>query len=136
LRGGATARLDAATTLRMAACGAAPSWRCCGTGFVPVVSDAAAAAVPPTRRGKRRSESSSRAAMLKVAIEIEVGGAVVRVRRGTDARTVGAVLEAFEARPVIAPPAGVRVFVATRPVDFRKGMDGLASRRLARAVRV
>jgi len=25
------------------------------------------------------------------------------------------------------PPAGVRVFVATRPVDFRKGMDGLAA---------
>jgi transposase len=28
---------------------------------------------------------------------------------------------------VIAPPAGVRVLVATRPVDFRKGMDGLAA---------
>ena len=25
------------------------------------------------------------------------------------------------------PPAGVRVLVATRPVDFRKGMDGLAA---------
>jgi transposase len=24
-------------------------------------------------------------------------------------------------------PAGVRVLVATRPVDFRKGMDGLAA---------
>ena len=28
---------------------------------------------------------------------------------------------------MIAPPAGVRVLVATRPVDFRKGMDGLAA---------
>jgi transposase len=28
---------------------------------------------------------------------------------------------------VIAPPAGVRVLVATHPVDFRKGMDGLAA---------
>jgi transposase len=29
---------------------------------------------------------------------------------------------------VILPPAGlVRVLVATRPVDFRKGMDGLAA---------
>jgi len=27
---------------------------------------------------------------------------------------------------MIIPPAGVRVLVATRPVDFRKGMDGLA----------
>jgi len=28
---------------------------------------------------------------------------------------------------VIVPPTGVRVFVATKPVDFRKGMDGLAA---------
>ena len=26
-----------------------------------------------------------------------------------------------------APPSGVRVLIATRPVDFRKGMDGLAA---------
>jgi hypothetical protein len=28
---------------------------------------------------------------------------------------------------VIVPPTSVRVLVATRPVDFRKGMDGLAA---------
>lgn len=28
---------------------------------------------------------------------------------------------------MIVRPAGVRVLVATRPVDFRKGMDGLAA---------
>lgn len=28
---------------------------------------------------------------------------------------------------MIVPPGGVRVLVATRPVDFRKGMDGLAA---------
>jgi len=28
---------------------------------------------------------------------------------------------------VIVPPTGVRVLVATKPVDFRKGMDGLAA---------
>ncbi len=28
---------------------------------------------------------------------------------------------------MIVPPTGVRVLVATKPVDFRKGMDGLAS---------
>ena len=29
--------------------------------------------------------------------------------------------------PGVGPPAGVRVLVATKPVDFRKGMDGLAA---------
>jgi transposase len=28
---------------------------------------------------------------------------------------------------VIVPPSGVRVLVATKPVDFRKGIDGLAA---------
>jgi transposase len=28
---------------------------------------------------------------------------------------------------VISPPGGARVMVATAPVDFRKGMDGLAA---------
>jgi transposase len=28
---------------------------------------------------------------------------------------------------MIVPPTSVRVLVATKPVDFRKGMDGLAA---------
>ena len=28
---------------------------------------------------------------------------------------------------MIVPPAGVRVLIAAKPVDFRKGMDGLAA---------
>lgn len=28
---------------------------------------------------------------------------------------------------MIVPSSGVRVFIATRPVDFRKGLDGLAA---------
>ena len=28
---------------------------------------------------------------------------------------------------MIVPPAGVRVLVATQPVDFRRGADGLAA---------
>ena len=28
---------------------------------------------------------------------------------------------------MIAPPAGVRIVVASRPVDFRNGLDGLAA---------
>jgi hypothetical protein len=41
-----------------------------------------------------------------------------RTRRGARGREEGA---------VIVPPGGARVLVATRPVDFRKGMDGLAA---------
>jgi len=28
---------------------------------------------------------------------------------------------------VIVPPTGIRVLIATKPVDFRKGMDELAA---------
>jgi transposase len=35
---------------------------------------------------------------------------------------------------VIVPPPGVRVLIASKPVDFRKGMDGLAA--LAKATLV
>jgi hypothetical protein len=64
---------------------------------VPVVSDAGVPAVPSQKtRGKRRAATGSRAAARKVAVEIEVGGAVVRVRHGADARTVSAVLEALK----------------------------------------
>jgi transposase len=28
---------------------------------------------------------------------------------------------------MISPPAGVRIMVASRPVDFRSGLDGLAA---------
>ena len=28
---------------------------------------------------------------------------------------------------MIAPPAGVRILIATQPIDFRKGADGLAA---------
>lgn len=28
---------------------------------------------------------------------------------------------------IVVPPAPIRVLVATRPVDFRKGMNGLAA---------
>jgi len=34
---------------------------------------------------------------------------------------------AVEGRTMILPPAGVRVLIATRPVDFRRGADGLAA---------
>src|SRR5690606_30270670 len=36
-------------------------------------------------------------------------------------------VEGAEGAGMIVPPTGVRVLVATKPVDFRKGMDGLAA---------
>src|SRR5437588_672271 len=61
-----------------------------------------------------------------VAIEISVGIATVRIRGAIDTRSLAAVLKALKVR-VIVPPTSVRVLVATKPVDFRKGMDGLAA---------
>jgi transposase len=65
--------------------------------FVPVVSDAGVpAATPQKTRGRPRSAPGSRVAARRIAVEIEIDGAVVRVRHGADARTVGAVLEALK----------------------------------------
>ena len=44
-----------------------------------------------------------------------------------EAKTVAAVLRALKARRVIGPTGAVRVLVATKPVDFRKGAEGLAA---------
>src|SRR3954469_21302556 len=53
------------------------------------------------------------------------GGGAGRGRRGRGGAAPGA---RGGARPgVIAVPPGVRILLATRPVDFRKGMDGLAA---------
>ena len=77
--------------------------------FVPVV---AASPRPPPR---------------DVVIEVEVGGAIVRI--GHMARGgVGGGCAAGAAGPaMIGPAPGSRVMVATRPVDFRKGADSLAA---------
>ena len=56
-------------------------------------------------------------------IEVEIDGVTVRVGRGADAKTLMAVLRAR----MIGPPGAVRVMVATKPVDFRKGAEGLAA---------
>jgi hypothetical protein len=63
----------------------------------PVVSEAGMPAAPPQKtRVKPRSATGARPAARKIAVEIEIDGAVVRVRHGADARTVGAVLEALK----------------------------------------
>src|SRR5512144_279266 len=51
------------------------------------------------------------------------GAGVARGRSGASGgRAAGA-----EGARMIVPPSGVRVLVATRPVDFRRGADGLAA---------
>jgi transposase len=65
------------------------------------------------------------------AIEVEIGGAIC----GSDRALIepfwrgAAPVEGAGMIPALAttPPAGVRVLIATRPVDFRRGADGLAA---------
>ena len=51
------------------------------------------------------------------------GAGVARGRSGA----VGRGSADAEGAAMIVPPAGVRVLIATRPVDFRRGADGLAA---------
>ena len=60
-------------------------------------------------------------------IEVEIEGVTVRVGRGAEAKIVAAVLPCAEGRRVIRPTGAVRVMVATKLVDFRKGAEGLAA---------
>jgi hypothetical protein len=60
-------------------------------------------------------------------IEIVIDAATVRVPPGIDAGTLTTVLRAGRAADMIAVPAGMRVLVATKPVDFRRGADSLAA---------
>ena len=80
--------------------------RCGGPDFVPVVADGGSGAA---------------------AIEIEIGGAIVRVRAGLELAFLGEELRLLKARsdpgPLGDPPSGVRVLIATRPVDFRRGAE-------------
>ncbi|WP_375142340.1 hypothetical protein [Bradyrhizobium sp. CCGB12] len=53
-------------------------------------------------------------------IEVEIDGVTVRVGRGADAKIVGGAAS-IESWHVIGPTVAVRVMVATKPTDFRKG---------------
>ena len=93
--------------------------------FAPVVVEPppeppAVSALAPSGRRQRQSGGFE-------GIELEIDGVVVRVGRGAEAKTVAAVIRALKADAVIGPTGAVRVLVATKPVDFRKGMDGLAA---------
>lgn len=91
--------------------------------FVPVVVEPQPAlAAPKIKRTRRRRAEGE--------IALEIDGVTVRIGRGADRRTLEVVLRTLKAERLIpgvtGPPAGVKVLVATKPVDFRKGMDGLA----------
>src|ERR1700722_11932006 len=87
--------------------------------FVPVVS------VESARANKAAHERRS------ATIEIVIGAIKVRVPGGAEARDVEAVLRGSVCQlmsgGMLIPPGPIRVLVATKPVDFRKGMDGLAA---------
>ena len=74
------------------------------------------------RRLRRRPAQSASG-----TIEIALGAAVVRVGPGTDRCDADEGAAGGEGRDVISVPAGVRVLVATKPVDFRRGADSLAA---------
>lgn len=60
--------------------------------FVPAVIDRPAEP-PPTRR-----KTITRSALPIAAIELEVGGAIVRIASGTDSATIAAVIQALKAQ--------------------------------------
>ena len=62
-----------------------------------------------------------------VLIEIEVDGVVVRLAGDAPAARVAEIAAAPARQPMIVPAQAVRVVIATRPVDFRRGHDGLAA---------
>lgn len=45
--------------------------------------------------------------------------------RFLDVRRVASIVRALKAKSVIGPSGAVRVMVGTKPVDFRKGLEGL-----------
>jgi hypothetical protein len=84
--------------------------------FVPVVTE--------LRRDGTMAAESSRGT---TAITIEIGGAVVRAAPGVEPRLASGRTAGREGGDMIAVPAGVKVLIAAKPVDFRKGGDGLAA---------
>ena len=93
--------------------------------FVPAVVDAA----PTGGSGllQRKARRQHRDEPLVGTIEVAIDGATVRIGAGAPADTIAAVLRALKARRMIGPTGAVRVMVATKPVDFRKGADGLTA---------
>jgi len=93
--------------------------------FVPAIVSPDAAAAPNEGRPKGQGSRGRRRRTGAAGIELEVGGVVVRVGRDADAGAIAAVIGALKASSSSAPQA-LCASCWPRPVDFRRGMDGLA----------
>lgn len=92
--------------------------------FVPAVVDLAPC---DTRGPRQRKTQRDRDEPAAGTIEVAIDGVMVRIGPGASAETIAAVLRALKTRRVIGPTGAIRVMVATKPVDFSKGADGLAA---------
>ena len=81
------------------------------SGFAPVMLEAAA-------EKPRPSDGA--------VLEIIVGAMVARLPLTADGATLARISRA-ESGVMIVPSLGAKVLIAMKPVDFRKGMDGLAA---------
>ena len=94
-------------------------------GRLVLPADEGAAFVPVVTTATEIRKSSTAAA--STPIEIGIKDFVVRVGSGVDMGPADRRAARREGRDMIAVPAGMRVLVATKPVDFRRGADSLAA---------
>jgi transposase len=57
-------------------------------------------------------------------IEVEIEGAKIRIPPDASPKTIEAVIEGLSEAAVIFGAVPPRIYIATRPIDFRKGMTG------------
>ena len=110
----------AATVVYLAAGSAAARAGASRMAFAPVVLETARSCAGAEPVGRGQSVGS-------LAIEIIIGAATVRVPPGTERGFAARFARADDHAVMITIPSGVRVLVATKPVDFRKGGEGLAA---------
>ena len=91
------------------------------TPFVPAVIETAVPQLGPEPQRQRSLRASA-----GDEIELEIEGVVVRVGPGASPKAITAVIRALKAAS-IGPTGAVRVMIATKPVDFSKGAEGLAA---------
>lgn len=88
--------------------------------FVPAVLNAPSSPSVRRQREMPRRQVDPSAGTIEVALD----GMTVRIGPGCHDSRSAASIERWH---VIGPTGAVRVMVATKPVDFRKGADGLAA---------